>query len=107
EADADAVPGVGSPKGALDGDGAIEGAAGGGEGGHDAVAGVLDLAAAVGLERVADDGVVGAEDILGGGVAEAAGKVGRAFYIGEENGDESGRSRGCALGRAPPRAHQV
>ena len=54
---------------------------------------MLDLAASVGLEGVADDGVVGAKEVLGGGIAEAAGEVCRAFHIGEENSDKARRRR--------------
>ncbi len=70
----------------------------GGEGGHEAIAGVLDLGATVGLEGIADDAVVGAQHLLGLGIAQALGEGGRALHVGEEDGDKAGRSRSrCGL----------
>src|SRR3990172_6336695 len=85
---------VAGGEGLLDGDGALEGARGGREGGHDAVAGVLDLGAAVGLEGVADDGVVAAEELLRAVVAEALGEGGGALHVGEQDRHEAGRGGG-------------
>src|SRR3989304_78143 len=78
---------VAGGEGLLDGDGAFEGLAGGGEGGHDAVAGVLDLGAAVGLEGLADDGGVGAARFLGGGIAEALSQGCGALHVREQDGN--------------------
>ncbi len=76
----------------LDGDGAFQGAARRSEGGHDAVAGVLDLGAAVGLQGVADDAVVRPQHLLGLGVAQALGEGSGALHVREEDGVNVSRS---------------
>ena len=69
----------------LDGDSALQRARGGSERRHDAVAGVLDLVAAVRAERRTDDVVVGAANLLRLRVAELLSKSGRGLHIGEED----------------------
>ena len=64
----------------------FDGADGGGEGGHDAVAGVFHLATAVVFERLADGVVVAVEDFLSGLVSNALSKGRRGFEVGEHDG---------------------
>ena len=71
--------------GALDLDRALHRAGRGHELSHDAVAGVLDLLAAVALQRRADDGVVGAHDDLRLLVAKPLGHRRRAGEVGEHH----------------------
>ena len=112
EADADAEERVVlRGHGALDRDRALDGSRCRRERRHDAVTGVLDLAAAAGVERVADDGVVRADQLLRLRVAEALGERCGGLYIGEQDGAEwrSGRRNGGLRGRrfAHERAGQL
>src|SRR3972149_227913 len=63
-------------------------AGGGGERGHDPVPRVLNLGAAVHTERLANDCVVGAEHILGSGVAQALGQRGGTLHVRKQDGLE-------------------
>ncbi|KKL58421.1 hypothetical protein LCGC14_2225600, partial [marine sediment metagenome] len=66
-----------------------------GEGGHEAVASVLDFCAAVDVEGLADDGVVSAQYLLSLRVAQALGEAGGALHVRKQDGDEPGlRLRG-------------
>ena len=47
---------------------------------------MLDLAAALGAERIADDRVVAAPNVLRTGIAEPLRKSGGALDVGEEDG---------------------
>ena len=72
----------------LHGDGALEGAGGRIEGGHEAVAQGLRLGAGEGGEGAPGDALVLAEDVAGTFVAEALREGRRAFHVGEEDGAE-------------------
>src|SRR3989304_1459741 len=78
---------------ALDGDGALQGFGGGGEGGHEGGAPGLCLGAAVGRQRFASGALVLSHDLACFGVAEALGEGGGAFDVGKEDGDKSAGSR--------------
>ena len=72
---------------ALDGDGAVEALLRGLEGDHEAVAHGLHFVAVVGLELLADEGVVLAQELLPRLVAEALGEHGRVFDVAEHDRD--------------------
>src|SRR3990170_8559700 len=85
-------------EGPLDSDGALEGSGSRWEGGHDAVAGVLDLTAAAGLEGIADDSVVRSHHLLCLRVPEALGEGRGALHVGEKDGNQpAGSSHRCCL----------
>ena len=88
---------------ALDGDGAEDGAAGGAEGDHEAVALGLDDDAAVRLDLASDDRVLLAHDLRGASSPELLGIVGESSDIAEKDGDgaaERHRGFGCGPGIA-------
>ena len=72
------------------------------EGGHDAVAGVLDLAPAESLEPAPDQRVMRPHEFERRAVAEARRHLGRTDNVGEHDGSQPridggrGRARGCA-----------
>ena len=79
--------------GPLDGDRAVEGAGGGRERRHDAIAGVLNLAAAVRPKRLTHDDVVHPHQLLRLRVAETLPERGGRLHIGEEDGVDVGCRR--------------
>ena len=70
-----------------------------GNDGHDAVAGVLHLAAVELGEAAAHDRIMGADELGRHPVAEARGHLGRADDVGEQDGAVAGIDAGCAPGR--------
>src|SRR3990170_8725938 len=73
---------------ALDGHSAGEGAGGGGERSHDAVAGVLDLGPTVDVQGVTENRVMRAQDLLGLVVTQSLGERGGALHVREQDGLE-------------------
>src|SRR3990172_8448196 len=78
---------VAASEGLLDSDRALQGMRGGGERRHDAVARVLDLIGAVGLQPLADQLVMGAQELVGLGVAPALGEGGRTLHVREQDSE--------------------
>ncbi len=85
----------------LDGHGAGEGRGGAPEGDHEAVAHSLDLGAGVAAHLSPQHGVVDTQDLLGSLVAQGIGEFGRAYDVGEEEGDDR-RSSAAGHNLEPP-----